>query len=209
LQIGCFYANNLWQFVFNFYGFIPVSGKSLRIPQLAERYAGALFESAVSEKSLEKVIKNIAEIKDMMKESEDFCKFVKSPIISRGEREAVISEISKKLKLDDVTKGFLSLLAINSRMFALSDIIGVFETKVKEHRGEMEVEILSAQKLNKEQSDKIATSLKKNLKKEIIINNKVDPSLIGGLVVKVGSRMVDSSVKSKLQRLQLAMKGVE
>jgi F-type H+-transporting ATPase subunit delta len=144
----------------------------------------------------------------MIADSDDFRRFIKSPIISRAEQSKAIAALADKSQLSPLSHKFLGLLAVNRRLFALPGIIAAFRAILAERRGQATAQVTSAQPLSESQTASLIDALKKSVGRNVDVVAQVDPSILGGLIVKVGSRMVDSSLKSKLQRLKLAMKGV-
>jgi F-type H+-transporting ATPase subunit delta len=175
---------------------------------LSGRYASALFDLAEAKDKLEVVEANLLDLLSMVKGSDDLYRLIKSPVISRKDQGKAMAEICKKSGFDDLIGRFVGVVSENRRLFALPSIVFAFSALMAERRGEATADVSSAQALTKDQIDKIKTSLKKTLGKNIAVNPTVDESLLGGLIVKVGSRMVDSSLRTKLQQLRLVMKGV-
>ncbi|MFC3052727.1 F0F1 ATP synthase subunit delta [Kordiimonas pumila] len=176
---------------------------------ISGRYAIALFELALENKALKAVESDLATLKDLLTESSDLKALVVSPLFSRTEQSKGVESIAKLAKLSDLTSKFLGVLAANRRLDTLKSIIVAFDQLVAHHNGEIKAEVVSAHALTKTQ----LTELKKNLKaavgQDVIIDASVDEGLLGGLKVKVGSRMIDSSLKTKLDNLAIAMKGVQ
>ncbi len=175
---------------------------------LAARYASALYDLADESNSIDAVAADLEGLKTLVDDSDDFARFIKSPVLNREDQTKGIAAIAAKAGLTDISQKFLGLVASNRRLFALPDMIRSFQTILAARRGEMTAEITSAAELSAAQSQSLAASLKAAVGSAVSVITKVDPSILGGLVVRVGSRMVDSSLKSKLQRLKLSMKGV-
>ena len=174
---------------------------------LAGRYASALFDLARTDKAVDSVSASLASVGAALTESADFAALIKSPRISRGAAKSAVAGLADAMKLDDLTARFLGVLADNRRLSALPDILAAFRTIEAAFKGETSAEVTAAQPLTAEQQDALKAKLKANLKKDVSINVKVDPSILGGLIVKVGSRMIDSSLKTKLDQLAVQMKG--
>ncbi len=172
------------------------------------RYASALYELADEKGALDVVAGDLANLQKMIDDSDDFRRFIKSPILSRADQTKGINAIIEKAQLSPITKNFLGLVAKNRRLFALPGMIKGYREILAERRGQVTAEVTSASPLSDSQRMSLTDSLKKTVGKSVDILAKVDPSILGGLIVRVGSRMVDSSLRSKLQRLKLAMKGV-
>lgn len=175
---------------------------------VSARYASALYDLADDQGVIDAVAGDLAALSKMIDSSADFQRFIKSPVISRAEQSKAIAAIAGKAQLSPLAHKFLGLLAANRRLFALPGIIAGFRQILAERRGQATAQVTSAQPLSEAQTMSLVDALKKSVGRNVDIVSKVDPSILGGLIVKVGSRMVDSSLKSKLQRLKLAMKGV-
>jgi F-type H+-transporting ATPase subunit delta len=185
-----------------------VSSKSTGNAGLAGRYATALFELAEERGTLDQVANDLNGLKASIAESEDFQRFISSPVMGREDQEKGAGAIAAKAELTDVTRNFLGLLAKNRRLVALPAIIDAFLSALAERRGEVSADVTVAVAITEKQKTSLAAALKKVTGGEVALNIHVDPSLIGGMIVKIGSHMVDSSIRSQLQRLQLSMKGV-
>ena len=175
---------------------------------LAQRYAAALFELADSKHQLDAVVGDLGAIDKMIDESADFRRLINSPVLSRADQGKAITGIVQAAQFGPLTAKFLGLLAQNRRLFALPAMIQAFKKMLANRRGEMTAQVWSARALSAEQQSALAETIKRAHGAKVTMEVKVDPDLIGGLVVKVGSRMIDSSIRTKLQKLQLAMKGV-
>ena len=175
---------------------------------LAGRYALALFELAVDNNTVDQVAQDLADLSVMLGESEDLSKLVLSPVIAREEQGRAMTAVMDKAQISDVTKNFIGVVAQNRRLFELEGMISAFQALLAEHKGEISAEVTSAKKLTQKQVESLTASLKEAIGSDVAVEQKVDPAVLGGLIVKVGSRMVDSSLRTKLQHLQLAMKGV-
>ncbi len=175
---------------------------------LAGRYAVALFELAVDNDAVDQVAQDLSDLSAMLSESDDLKKLVQSPVIAREEQGRAMASVMDKAQISDLTKRFISVVAQNRRLFALESMIGAFQMLLAAHKGEVSAEVISAKKLTQKQVDSLTSSLKQAIGSDVAVEQKVDAALLGGLIVKVGSRMVDSSLRTKLQHLQLAMKGV-
>ncbi len=175
---------------------------------IASRYASAVFDLALEGKSLDKVETSLDDLADALDSSDDLRELISSPVYSRDMQGTAISAVAAKMALEPMLANTLALMAAKRRLFVLPQLIAQLRAKIADHKGEMSADVVSATALTKAQSDKLAKTLKGNLGKEIKINATVDESLIGGLVVKVGSKMIDTSIRSKLNSLQNAMKEV-
>jgi len=175
---------------------------------LAGRYALALFELAQEAKAVDAVSGDLSGLARALQTSPDLARLVKSPVFSAEDQAKALKAVLEKMGANALTTKFVLLLAKKRRLATLAGAIKSFESQVAKSRGETEAEVTSARVLANGEIDELKSVLKSRLGKEPRLHTKVDPSLLGGLVVKVGSRLFDSSIRSKLQRLQLAMKGV-
>jgi F-type H+-transporting ATPase subunit delta len=185
-----------------------VAVESTSSSSLAGRYATALVELANESKSLDAVAAELKQVKDLLDGSLDLKRLVRSPVYSREEQAGAMDAILSRINVSTLTKNFIGLIAQKRRLFVLRDIITAFERIIAAQRGELSATVTSAQALKAEQLTALSGTLKDTFKREVRLATEVDPSLIGGLVVKVGSRQIDSSLKAKLARLTHAMKGV-
>ena len=174
---------------------------------LAGRYASALFELADERKELDALAEELRALKDTIAESEDLRRLIRSPLYRRDQQVAAMASILEKAGAGDLARRFILVVAHNRRLFALPQIIDAYLAELARRRGEVTAEVVAAQELSDTQRDALTDALKKVVGAKVKVDLKVDRGLIGGLVVKVGSRMVDTSLRSKLQRLELAMKG--
>ncbi len=176
--------------------------------QIARPYAVALYDLAQGENTLEPVEAGLAAIARLAGESADFERFLRSPVISADAKAEAIDAIMDKAKVHPTVARFVKVVARNGRLFALPTIISSFRALCATGRGEIAAEVTSAAPLSRGQLAELASTLKAKIGKTVTLNEHVDPSLIGGLVVKVGSRMIDSSLKTKLTAMKIAMKEV-
>jgi F-type H+-transporting ATPase subunit delta len=175
---------------------------------VAARYATAVFELALEGKKLAAIESDVNALAEALDASTDFVDLISSPVYSRDEQAGAVAAIAKKMGLNGITSKTLGLMAENRRLFVLPYLITAIRTLIAEEKGEVTAEVTSAKKLTKAQETKLAAALKKSVGKDVIIKATVDESLIGGLVVKVGSVMIDSTIAAKLSNLQNAMKEV-
>ncbi len=175
---------------------------------LAGRYASALFELASSANAVDAVAAEMQALEGLLEESADFRRLIASPVISRQSQWLAVDAILKAAGAGDLTRRFVGVITENRRLFVLPDIIRAYLQRVAEERGQTRVEVTSAKPLTDAQHEAITRALQKVVSKQIALTTRTDAGLLGGLVVKVGSRMVDSSLRSKLKRLSLAIKGV-
>ncbi|WP_306113358.1 MULTISPECIES: F0F1 ATP synthase subunit delta [unclassified Roseovarius] len=175
---------------------------------IAERYATAIFEISKEGKSLKKLEANLNDLGTALADSADLRDLISSPVVSRADQGAAIAAIGEKMGLEKVLQNGLGLMAEKRRLFVLPQLVAQLQDMIAEDKGEMTADVTSAKELTKAQSDKLAKTLKSRMGKAVKINATVDESLIGGLVVKVGSKMIDTSIRSRLNSLQYAMKEV-
>lgn len=174
---------------------------------LAGRYATALFELARDEKQLDAVGASLVALKQGLAESADLKALISSPAISRDNASAAIAASAKVLGLDPLTTKFLGVLAANRRLGQLDGVIRAFNALSARHRGETTAEVISARPLDDEQLAALRANLKARFGRDVTIEPNVDPAILGGLVVKVGSQMIDGSIRTKINSLAHAMKG--
>ena len=175
---------------------------------LAGRYATALFELADENKALDQVAQDLAAIKQMLVDSPDLARMVRSPVLSRGDQAKAMSVLMKQAGVSELTQRFIGLVAQNRRLFALTGMINGYLAELARRRGQMTADVTSAYRLSDPQVQALTDVLRNSMGSKIEVRVTVDPALIGGMIVKVGSRMIDSSVRTKLNKLQIAMKGV-
>jgi F-type H+-transporting ATPase subunit delta len=185
-----------------------VASEATGVSGLAGRYATALFDLADQQKALDDVAGDLVKLRQMIDESPELTRLIRSPVLSREEQARAMAALVEKAGLGTTTRNFIGVVARNRRLFALTGIIKGFLGLVAEHRGEVTAEVTAAQSLTAGQLDAINEQLNRAIGSKVAVDVRVDPAIIGGLVVKVGSRMVDGSLRTKLQRLQLAMRGI-
>ncbi|WP_439109617.1 F0F1 ATP synthase subunit delta [Lentibacter sp.] len=175
---------------------------------IAARYATAVFSLAKETKKLKAVEDDLDSLENALADSVDFNNLISSPIYTREEQGGAIVALAKKMSLSPMIANTLSLMASKRRLFVLPQLVRALRAAIAEDKGEVAAEVVSAKALTKTQSDKLAKTLKERFGKTVTINATVDEALIGGLVVKVGSKMIDTSIRSKLSSLQNSMKEV-
>ncbi|PKP93051.1 MAG: F0F1 ATP synthase subunit delta [Alphaproteobacteria bacterium HGW-Alphaproteobacteria-16] len=174
---------------------------------LSGRYATALFELAREKGAIETVESSLATVRQALSDSPDFAALTSSPLISRNDTAKGVEAAAKAMRLDELTVRFLGVLAGNRRLGALRNIIRDFNTLAARHRGETTAEVVSAHPLTAEQVTELKSQLRQRVGSDVNIDMSVDPALLGGLVVKIGSQMIDSSIRTRLNSLAHAMKG--
>jgi F-type H+-transporting ATPase subunit delta len=185
-----------------------LASETTGVSGLAERYAAALFDLADEHRTLDQIATELRELRAMFRTSGDLLRLIRSPVLSRDQQSKAIEAIAEHAGLSPLVRSFLGVVARNRRLFAVPAMIEVFLARLAERRGEVTAEVVAAQPLSEAQLAELNDKLHQSIGSRVSVDLHVDPSLIGGLVVKLGSRMVDGSVKSKLQRLQLAMKSI-
>ena len=178
------------------------------LTQIARPYASALFDLAESENQLASVETSLSDVSRLIGESADFARFLRSPVITGDDKAKALDALLAKSKTNALVANFLKLIARNGRLFALDTIIAGFRELAAKARGEVTADVTSAAPLSADQAKALAETLKGKIGKTVTLTEHVDPSLIGGLVVKVGSQMIDSSLKTKLQAMKIARKEV-
>jgi F-type H+-transporting ATPase subunit delta len=174
---------------------------------LSGRYATALFELAREKKNIDGVGAGLASLKKALGESADFQTLLSNPIISREAASSGVAALAKAMKLDKLSTNFLGVLAQNRRLAELGSVIAAYEGLASAHRGEATADVTSAHKLDASQVKALKAQLKKKVGRDVAVNLNVDPQILGGLIVKIGSQMIDSSIKTRLNTLANAMKG--
>jgi F-type H+-transporting ATPase subunit delta len=174
---------------------------------IAGRYATALFELARDSAAIDGTAADLAQLQAMIDESADLRRLLRSPIFSREQQTRAIEAILERAGAGVLIRRFVGVVAKNRRLFVLEAMIGAFRALLAQYRGEITAQVTTAAPLSQRQREMLEDALKSVLGAKVAIDARIDPALLGGMVVRVGSRMVDSSLKSKLDRLQLAMKG--
>ena len=185
-----------------------MAGDNTSLSDLAGRYAFALLDLADEKKSLDQVSNDLQTLRSMIAGSEDLRRLLHSPVITREEQGKAMSTVMEKAGVGELTQRFVLVVAQNRRLFALAAMIEEYLSELARRRGEITAQVTSARSLSDAQQAALLETLRSAVGGKVQLDLMVDPALIGGLIVKVGSRMIDSSLRSKLQRLQLAMKGV-
>jgi F-type H+-transporting ATPase subunit delta len=174
---------------------------------LAGRYAAALFELAEEQGALDTIAADLHGLRDMIAKTADLERLIKSPVLSRDEQGRAIAALAERAGFDQLTRRFLGVLAHKRRLFALPEVVQAYDAMVAEHKGEIGAEVVSAVPLSAPQLESVRQQLSAAVGQTVKLSAAVDPSLLGGLVVRVGSRMMDASIRTKLRQLELALKG--
>lgn len=174
---------------------------------LAGRYASALFDLAADGRSIETVEQSLAAVRRALDESAEFRALTTSPVVARGTAAKAVLAAADQLSVDATTRNFLGVLAENRRLGELPAIVRAFRHLAARHRGEVTAEVTSAHPLSDDQVEELKQQLRRRVGRDVAIDLAVDPALLGGLVVRVGSQMIDSSIRTRLNALAHAMKG--
>jgi F-type H+-transporting ATPase subunit delta len=185
-----------------------LASETTGVSGLAERYAAALFDLADERRVLDEVAADLRELRAMVQESADLLRLIRSPVLSREQQGKAVVVLAERADLSLLVRNFLGVVAHNRRLFAIPAMIEAFLARLAARRGEVTAQITVAQPLNETQREALNEHLHRSIGGRVSVDVHLDPALIGGIIVKLGSRMVDASIRSKLQRLQLAMKSI-
>lgn len=184
-----------------------MSDEPIDVAGIPGRYATALFELAEQTAALDAVMNDLSALDQMLDESDDLSRLIRSPVIGADDQQSALTSLADKAGFHDVTRKFVGVVARNRRLFALPGMIRAYRALIAQSRGEVTAEVTSASELSADQMSSLESALRGVVGRDVAISAKVDPDILGGLIVKVGSRMFDSSIRTKLQRLQFALKG--
>lgn len=174
---------------------------------LAGRYATALFDLARDSKAIDSVGKSLESLKAALAGSADFANLTTNPLVSRDAATKAVAALAKSMKLDALTAKFLGVLAQNRRLGQLGAVIAAYSALAAAHRGEATADVTSAHPLDAKQVSALKAQLKTKVGRDVAVNLATDPAILGGLVIKIGSQMIDSSIRTRLNTLAQAMKG--
>jgi F-type H+-transporting ATPase subunit delta len=174
---------------------------------LAGRYASALFDLARDQRQIDSVDRSLEALSQALVDSKDFNELITSPLVSREEAGKALAALAPQLGLDPITTNFVGVLAKNGRKGELRNVIRAFRRLAAEHRGETTADVITARPLNDDQLSALRQQLRARAGRDVNIEVEVDPTILGGIVVKLGSQQIDASIRTKLNRLALAMKG--
>ena len=183
-----------------------MAGEDGIVSGMAGRYATALFELALESKAVDQVQSDLKAFDALIASSPDLTRLVRSPVFSADEQAKALVAILDKGGIKGIAANFLRVIAANRRLFAVSEIIRGFNALVAKHKGEVTAQVTVAEALSDARMNDIRDALKQVTGKDVQVDVTVDPSIIGGLKVKLGSRMVDASLRTKLNSIKLAMK---
>ena len=174
---------------------------------LSGRYATALFDLARDGKAIDSVSASLDAVKRGLSESAEFAALTTNPLLSRGDAAKAVAAVAASMKLDALTTKFLGVLAQNRRLAQLPAVIRAFAALAAAHRGEATAEVTSAHALDAAQVAALKAQLRTKAGRDVALSMTVDPAILGGLIVKIGSQMIDSSIRTRLNTLAVAMKG--
>jgi len=183
-----------------------VTDRTASISGVAQRYASALFELARDDSALEGVDADLVAFRGLLNESADLRRLVSSPVFSAEDQERAIGAVTDKAGITGLVGNLVRLIARNRRLFTLPDIIKGFQAMLAIHRGEITADVTSARPLSDAQTAALKAAMKASLGKDVTIDSRVEPAILGGLIVKVGSRMIDSSIRTKLNIMKSRLK---
>jgi len=185
-----------------------VAGEGGIVSGMAGRYATALFELALEGKAVDQVQSDLKAFDGLVATSPDLTRLVRSPVFSAGEQAKALAAVLDQAGIKGVAANFLRVVASNRRLFAVREMIRGFNARAAQHKGEVTAQVTVAEPLNDARMNEIRDALKQVTGKDVQVDVEVDPSIIGGLKVKLGSRMIDASLRTKLNSIKLAMKEV-
>ena len=185
-----------------------VADSSQSVSGVAERYASSLFTLALEDGAVAEVSAALDQFQGMIDESEDLQRLIKSPVFSADEQLGAIAAILEKAGISGIAGNFVKVAASNRRLFAVPGMIRAFREIAAAHRGEVSADVTAARALTAEQENELKAALKGVTGKDVSINVAVDPAILGGLIVKLGSRQIDTSLRTKLSTLKLSLKEV-
>ena len=182
-----------------------MSSKSTFSNSTSKSYAIALYELSKENSEIDKVEDGMKSLGKLLNESPDFKEMILNPVVSKEDKKNVVFAIADKNNFSQVLKKFLGFVAIKNRLFFLNKIIDSFLNLVSNNKGELKAKLISSKKLSPEEQDKIRTELSKDFKFPLNIGYEHDPDLIAGLIIQIGSVMIDTSIKTKLKKLEKNM----
>ena len=174
---------------------------------VSDRYASALYDLAAEKKLVDPVLEDLSNLKNILKDNKELSLVVKSPLITSIDKLNIFESLLKKINANELTSTFLKVIEKNKRFSSLTSIITQFMNINSQKRGDVLADITSADELNDDQKNNITNQLKSILGDKLSLSFDVDKSIMGGLIVKVGSKMIDTSLANKINKLKIAMKG--
>ncbi len=188
-------------------GVLPVADRNAKLPGVAVRYARALFDLAKEAGETEKTGADLERLGRLLEQSDDLARFIASPLLDKRAQADGLAAVMEKIEAGRLARDFVQLVALKGRLALLPEMIAAYQALVAQERGEVSALVTSAARLTAAQEKKIAEALKVALGKDVQIENAIDPSILGGLIVRVGSRMIDTSIKTRLNTLKTMLKG--
>jgi len=185
-----------------------VTARLSKVEGMPGRYATALFELALDEGKLDEILSDLDRFLALVDSVPDLQRLVLSPVFTPDEQTRSIAAVLDKAGISGYAANFITLAAQNRRLFAVPEMVSAYKVLLAEHRGETVAEVIAAEELSAGQIDSIKGALKSSVDRDVRVDARVDPAILGGLIVKVGSRMIDNSLRTKLQNLRVAMKEV-
>jgi F-type H+-transporting ATPase subunit delta len=192
---------------FQFWSFTHVETSGGIRASLAGRYASALFDLARDQRQIDAVGRSLEALGQTLVDSKEFAELIASPLVSRDEAAKAFAALVPQIGIDPLTANFLGVLARNGRKSEMRAIIRTFRRLASEHRGETTAEVITAHPLNDDQIDQLKAQLRTRVGRDVALDATVNPDILGGIVVKLGSQRIDASIRTKLNRLASAMKG--
>jgi F-type H+-transporting ATPase subunit delta len=183
-----------------------VAGSETIVSGMAGRYATALFELALEGNAIDAVTSDLDKFDAMIAASPDLARLVRSPVFGAEDQTRAVGALLDKAGIGGLAGKFVRLVASNRRLFAIQDVIRAYKAMVAKHKGEVTAQVTVAEKLSDARLGEIKSALKSVTGKDVQVDVKIDPAIIGGLIVKLGSRMIDSSLRTKLNAIKFAMK---
>ena len=174
---------------------------------VSDRYASALYELAAEKQLVDNVLNDLSNLKNILKDNKELSLVVKSPLISSSDKQSIFETLLKKIKATELTNTFIKVIEKNKRFSNLASIITQFININSQKRGDVIADITSADEINDDQKNNITNQLKSSLGDKLSLSYDVDKNIMGGLIVKVGSKMIDTSLANKINKLKIAMKG--
>ena len=174
---------------------------------LAGRYASALFGLARDERQIDAVSNSLGLLAQALVDSREFAELVSSPLIDRESAGKAFAAVGQQLSLDPITTNFVGVLARNGRKNQLQNVLRAFRRLASDHRGETTAEVVTAHALKDDQLAALKQQLRARVGRDVAVETSIDPEILGGIVIKMGSQMIDASIRTKLNRLAEAMKG--
>jgi F-type H+-transporting ATPase subunit delta len=183
-----------------------LASEATGVSGLAARYAAALFDLADERHEFDAVAADLRELRSMLQQSGDLTRLLRSPVLSREDQGKAIAALAEAAGLSSLTRDFLGVVARNRRLFAVPEMIEAYLRRLAERRGEVTAQVTVATPLDEARHTALTEQLRRAVGARVAVDVRVDPSLLGGMIVRIGSRMVDASLSSRLQRLRMAMR---